>query len=117
MTSTNWAIAMGGDIPVLVTQLQKAEQTHQELLTALRALDDKPKVVRIDWRPTERRARRLMADWRGLLGRHVPEARQALGSLLERLLMFTPIIEGPRRGYQFEGAIATGAFLGGNCVG
>ena len=52
---------------------------------------------RIDWRAVERQARRLVTDWRGLLGRNVDEAPQVLGTMLDGPVRFTPIIEPARR--------------------
>jgi hypothetical protein len=58
------AIAMGGDMPVLVARLQEAERTRLALATRATALGDGLPVVRVDWRATERQARRRLADWR-----------------------------------------------------
>lgn len=100
------AIALGGDVPALVARLQTADQTRQALAQQLRALGDGPIVPRVDWRLVDRQARRLLADWRGLLTRHPSEARPVLRELLEAPLRFTPILEEHRRGYRFEGAVS-----------
>ena len=47
-----------------------------------------------------------MADWRGLLSRNLPDARDVLRQLLTGPIRFRPVIEERRRGYAFEGAIA-----------
>jgi site-specific DNA recombinase len=108
------AIAEGGEIPPLVTRLKRVQQQRQELLRALAEYGEAHALPQIDWRSIERQARRVMADWRELLGRHTLEARQLLRELLEGPLRFTPILEGTRRGYRFEGAIKIGELLSGN---
>jgi hypothetical protein len=87
------AIAMGGNLPVLVARLQKAEQTRQELATALRALTDAPVAPRIDWRRVEAEARTLLVDWRAKLTRHASEGREVLQQLLQTPIIFTPFDE------------------------
>ena len=99
------AIAIGGDVPALVARLQKVEQRRVELLRKRSVRGRAEEILQIDWRAAERQARRLLAEWRGLLGRHTVEARQVLRELLDGPLRFTPILEETRRGYQFEGAV------------
>ena len=110
------AIALGGDVPALVGRLQSVEQTRQALTRQLQALGDGPLVPRVDWRVIDRQARRLLADWRGLLTRHPSEARPVLRELLEAPIRFTPILEDTRRGYRFEGAVAVGGLLAGTVL-
>lgn len=71
---------------------------------------------RIDWRVLERQTRGLLADWRGLLGRHVDGAREALTAMLRAPIRFTPILEEARRGYSFRGDVSIGEILAGNVV-
>jgi site-specific DNA recombinase len=108
------AIAMGGDVPALVARLKIADARRLELARQRDALGDGPMVHRIDWAVLERQARRLMADWRGLLARNVPDGRQLLRELLEGPILFTPILEDSRRGVRFEGALSIGGILAGN---
>ena len=89
-------------------------ETDAALVAQLQQLGEGPVVPRLDWRAQERQARRLMADWRGLLERNVVEGRQVLGTLLQGPIVFTPILEETRRGVTFEGALAIGEKLFGN---
>jgi hypothetical protein len=61
----------------------------------------------------EARLRAKLADWRGLLRRNVAEGRTVLRTLLIGPLRFTPLVEGRRRGYAFEGTIALDRLLAG----
>lgn len=105
------AIAMGGNIPALLERLAKARQRRQELATAAEAPDSVSRAPRVNWRHVERQARQLLADWRGLLAKHAPDARPVLRELLDGPIRFTPIMDGERRGFQFNGAVKTGGFL------
>jgi site-specific DNA recombinase len=105
------AIARGGNIPALVERLQTAERGRQDALQALNATEHARDIIRVDWRAMERQARRLLADWRGLLARHGGDARPVLAELLEGPIMFTPIVDGDRRGYRFNGSIGVGEIL------
>ena len=97
----------------LVARLQNVEQRRQELVIQRDELEAGPMMPRLDLAAIERQARRLLANWRDLLGRHTLEARQVLRELLEGPLRFTPIDEEDRRGYRFDGAIQVGALMSG----
>ena len=103
------AIVLGGQLPALVTRVQEVEARRQELAERLRMIGEGPMVPRVDWRATERQARQLLVDWRGVLSRHPQEARPLLRELLAgEPLRFTPIDESTRRGYRFEGSAVIG---------
>ena len=111
------AIALGGQLPALVTRVQEVEARRQELAERLRMIGEGPMVPRVDWRATERQARQLLVDWRGVLSRHPQEARPLLRELLAgEPLRFTPIDESTRRGYRFEGSAVIGGLLEGVVV-
>jgi site-specific DNA recombinase len=99
------AIARGGRLDVLLRTLED----RQNRLSALRADQqaaqalDRPTFNR---RGTEAQLRYLLQDWRGLLTRDVASGREVLRTLLAEPLTFTPVIDGRRRGYRFEGSIA-----------
>jgi hypothetical protein len=61
----------------------------------------------------ERRLREKLANWRHLLNRNVDAARDVLRILLVDSLRFTPLVEGARRAYAFEGAIALERLVSG----
>jgi site-specific DNA recombinase len=99
------AIARGGRLDVLLRMLED----RQNRLGALRAEQAAATaIVRpvFDRRGMEGRLRYLLEDWRALLTRDVPTGREVLRTLLVEPMTFTPIIDGRRRGYRFEGAIA-----------
>jgi hypothetical protein len=54
-----------------------------------------------------------MTAWRGLLARHPREARGGLRLLLPKSIMFTPRLEGERRGYEFRAKVAIGFLVSG----
>lgn len=74
------AIAQGGDVPVLVESIKARQATRTDLLAAADAL--RQRVVRLDRTTLEAEIHRRLEDWRGLLGRHVEQARQILRKLL-----------------------------------
>ena len=110
------AIAVGGDVPVLVAKLQDTERRRQALLTTSSTAPDRSTPMRIDWRAVERQARAVLADWHGLLGRQITDARVVLRTLLAAPIQFTPILEATRCGYHFEGAVSTGAVWAGTVM-
>jgi hypothetical protein len=54
-----------------------------------------------------------LADWRSLLRRNVSEGRDVLRALVVGPLRFTPVNDGKRRGYRFEGTIALDRLIAG----
>ena len=54
----------------------------------------------------------MLGQWRELLTDDVADARRVLRELLEGPLRFTPLLEGTRRGYRFEGVLTIGGMLG-----
>jgi hypothetical protein len=61
----------------------------------------------------ERDLRDRLTEWRGLLRRHVPQARQIIKKLLVKPLQFMPSIEGDSRHYEFTAQIALGRVSSG----
>ena len=56
----------------------------------------------------------MLGQWRELLTDDIGDARRVLRELLEGPLRFTPLIDGTRRGYRFEGVLTIGGILGGS---
>jgi site-specific DNA recombinase len=109
------AITHGGNIPVLVVRLQEAERTRQALATELDGLAGDV-IPRLDWPALERQTRALLADWRGVLGRNLTDARGALTAMLQSPIRFTPILEESQRGYRFRGDVSIGEILAGSVL-
>ena len=105
------AIAMTGNVAVLVAELQTVEQHRHDLIAQRDALGEV--APQVDWRLMERRARKLLDDWRGLLACNTTDARPVLRQLLKGALIMTPILEEQRRGYEFEGHVEVGELLTG----
>ncbi len=105
------AIGRGGPLDALLNRLAE-RQAHRVVLEAelLARAAERP---RVNVEALEHRLRAKLADWRGLLERNVAEARKVLRGLLIGPLRFTPIAEGRRRGYGFEGTIALDRLLAG----
>lgn len=60
-----------------------------------------------------RALRERLAEWRGLLGRQIPQARQILKKLLDGPVVFEPVREGIREGWRFVGFGKLSALLHG----
>ena len=71
------------------------------------------RVADVDLGSLEGRLRAKLADWRGLMHRNVAEGRAVLRTLLIGPLRFTPVRDGRRVGYAFEGALALDRMLAG----
>ena len=61
----------------------------------------------------ERQLRGKLDEWRQLLGRHVPQARQVLKKLLSGHILFTPHREGAERYYTISARLCLGKMLAG----
>jgi site-specific DNA recombinase len=93
------AIATTGALPSLVAQVQTRESQRERLQHELAELDQVAQIADLDLARLEREVHRVLDDWRGLLTKHVAQARQILGKLIDGRLRFRP--EG--RGFIFEG--------------
>ena len=106
--------SIGGNIPVLAARLREAENRRLELATTLENLG---RTARPDWRAVDRRLRAHLGEWRRRFeAGNVANARQALRELLVGPVLFTPIVEGGRRGIRFEGQVDEGVLFGGEVV-
>ena len=105
------AIGRGGPLDALLDRLAERQARRMALEGELVARAAERPSVSLDG--LERTLRAKLADWRGLLQRNVAEGRAVLRTLLIEPLKFTPVIDGRRRGYAFEGAIALDRLLAG----
>ncbi len=97
------AVAAGGDVPSLVAAIKAAEGQRQTLERRLAALA--APVVIFD-ATLEGRLRKAAGEWRDVLGRQVPLARQIVAKLLDGRVTFSPASQDGREGFQFR---ATGS--------
>jgi hypothetical protein len=72
-----------------------------------------PKAAHLNPKQVERELRAKLTEWRSLLRRHIPQARQVLKKLLAGPLVFTPHREDGQRWYEFRAPIAVGRILSG----
>lgn len=105
------AIVTTGPVPSVLDAIKARERERTTLTRDLRALDAAGKAV--DWRTVERDLQAKLEDWRGLLQRHVPQARQVLKKLLHGHIVFHPVRESNQRFYTFTAPINLGRLLTG----
>ena len=95
------AVAAGGDVPALVEAIKAQETQRQRLEARLDTLA--APAPAFDLR-SEERLREAVEEWREVLGRQVPLARQVLAKLLEEKVSFVPEDRKGRRGFRFRAA-------------
>jgi hypothetical protein len=93
------AVAAGGDVPALVDALKVQDGRRRDLERRLEILD--APAVRFDAK-LEQRLRDAVEEWREVLGRQVPQARQIVQKLLAEKLTFAPEDRHGRRGFRFN---------------
>jgi site-specific DNA recombinase len=108
------AIAMGGAMPTLVQRLHGLDERRQTLAETLDTMPGPAPHPRVEWPVLAREARQMLQQWRDLLHDDVGDTRRVLRELLDGPLRFTPMVEGARRGYRFEGALTIGGILAGS---
>ena len=109
------AIATAGNVAALAAALQAREQqrvhVHHELAMLDRA---RQHVSSFDVRRVEKDLRARLEDWRAMLRRQGPIARQMLTKLIDGRLTFTPDAE--QRLYTFSGTATLGNLLNGQVL-
>ena len=97
-------------MPVLAAALKERETRRAHIRHELAALDA-PTAARFDPRRVERELRKRLTEWRDLLGRHTPIARQIVTKLLDGRIVWTPK---PEAGcYEFHGRTVLDRLLTG----
>ena len=106
------ASARGEALESLLTQL-KAEE-HQACLLAekLSTLSHYEQVTALNRKQLKEELKRRVADMRGILARHVSQARQMIRKLVPQLDC-TPFREGDEKDYRFSGDGSYGQLLSG----
>lgn len=105
------AIAQAGDIDALVTALKTCELDRQCVRRELEALDGLDRLSTFDVKRLERDLVNRLQEWRGLLKRQTPIARQVLLSLLADKIAWTPRKD--ERLYEFAGRAKFDRILAG----
>lgn len=97
------AIAHGGHLPSLVMKLQAKEQERDGLRVQASAATRAAATAEAAPDTVRAALEARFADWRGILRRQVPQARQILKKLLIGALYFTPQGTGRTGAYTFAG--------------
>jgi hypothetical protein len=107
------AIVDGGDAPTLVAAIRQRENDLATSRRELASLELLTQATTLDPDALQRDLRAKIEEWRELLGRHIPQARQVLKKLLVGPLRFTPHRNGEDRHYEFTAQIALGRVFNG----
>ncbi len=83
------AIAEGGSMPTLVQAIRDQERRHQAIRGELADLV-RPRVVPLNVAELKARVLEKAEEWRALLRKHAPIARQMIRKLVEGRIVFTP---------------------------
>ena len=99
------AVSLSGDsLPGLIREMQSVQRRRETL-----AAQEAPAPAPVDARRVRRDLDLRLADWKTILRRNVPQARQLIRKLLVRRLRFTPHEDGT----MFEGRCSLGPLLQG----
>ena len=105
------AVASGGDLPALLAALKERQAQRECCEQALVELDATARIGRHEIPRLEREIRHRLADWRAMLRREIPEAREILRNLVVGRIVFKPRPEA--RVYEFSGRGSFGRLLAG----
>jgi site-specific DNA recombinase len=83
------AVAEGGAVSTLVQAIRDQERRHQRLRAELANLD-RPRVVPLSVSNLKALLQTKTEEWKGLLRKHAPIARQMVRKLVEGRIVFTP---------------------------
>jgi site-specific DNA recombinase len=83
------AVAAGGPIATLVQAIREQERSQAEIRAALADLN-RPRVVPLNVRELRARLRTKAEEWKALLRKHAPIARQMVRKLVDGRIVFTP---------------------------
>src|SRR3989442_16008319 len=105
------AVASGGDLPAILAALKERQAQRERCERALIELDATARIGQRELSRLEREIRHRLADWRSMLRREIPQAREILRNLIIDRIVFTPRPE--TRLYEFSGRGALGRLLAG----
>ncbi|MFQ5946774.1 MAG: recombinase family protein [Anaerolineae bacterium] len=107
------AVKRGKATDSLLDTLQAEEDRKRVLVKQLSGLADLEKVASLDAKRIAQDLKMRVTDVKGLLGRHVPQARQMLRKLINGRLVCEPFEENGTRGYRFSATGTYGRLLSG----
>jgi site-specific DNA recombinase len=105
------AIAIAGNVEALARALQEREQRRAHLRSDLDLLEQAEQMSCFDVKRIERELRKRLSDWRELLHRQTPVARQMVSQLLDGRVVCTP--HKVERMYEFAGRVKFDQLLDG----
>ena len=105
------SIALAGGVAALTSALKDREGRLTHLRRELAAVTGAREIACFDPRRIEMDLRKKIDEWRGLLRRQTPIARQMLTKLINGRLVFAPDVE--QRCYTFTGTATLGNLLKG----
>jgi len=108
------AVSRGDAVEPLLAALKAEGERKATLVRELTGLQEMEKVAAIDSARLQRELKAQAENVRGLLSKHVPQARQMLRKLINGRLVVTPIERNGRKGFQFEGQGTYGKLLAGD---
>src|SRR5262245_36851672 len=104
------AVAQGGDLKPLLEGIQARERRRQPLQAELAGLEGLQPVTTRDLQQIQQEVEVRLADWRGVLRRHVAQSRQILKKLLVGRIVFRQRDDGV---YEFSGQASVGRIIAG----
>jgi site-specific DNA recombinase len=99
------AVAEGGSVSTLIQAIRDQERRHERLRAELSELD-RPRVVPLNIAQLKARLREKSEEWRALLRKHAPIARQMVRKLVEGRIVFTPDRQAGRYRFSMPGTLA-----------
>ncbi len=105
-------MARCGDLPALLAALKERQAQRERCERALVELEPAARIGQREIPRLEREIRHRLANWRTMLRREIPEAREILRNLIVGRIVFTP--RPKARVYEFSGQGSFGRLLAGN---
>jgi len=96
-------LARTGASRSVTTAIKHREARQAHLERELATLERREHVSHVEVQRLEGLARQKVGEWRGVLRKHAPQARQILSKLLRDRLVFVPERRHGRLGYRFHG--------------
>src|SRR5262249_25454526 len=88
LTRLSEAIATGGDAASLIDAVRVREQRKHELQAELSGLQSVENIAAVDFGQLQQELEARLSEWRELLGRQAPVARQILKKLVDGRIVF-----------------------------
>jgi hypothetical protein len=100
------AVVAGGEVATLVQAMKDRERRRDALQRDLAVLD-RPRTGPTDANTIRELLREKVAEWKGLLRKHAPLARQMIQKLIDGRIVFTPQPETRSYGFKIPGDLSS----------